>query len=356
MSRKTTYLVSFASFLAVASAPIANATPVQVEAPHLTAPSFTGPLASRTTLIAAPPRHLSKVSWWGGTYAVPDGEQVSIHISAGYPEADALAREWADFFGGIPHGKELSLAQVYIAPLAEVEELCSSEDVLGCYGGQTLVMVGDSTAGVQPASIAAHEYGHHVAANRVNTPWLALDWGTKRWATQAGICSRVGARTAFPGDEGLNYSLNPGEAFAEAYRVLVETHGTALGYDWPIVDPSFRPDAPALAAVQDDVLHPWSASTTKTIRGQFLHRHRTWTMTVATPLDGDLRIRVAVPGGGGDDVTLLSTDGRTVLARSSWDGSGGKAAGYRVCGARSVRVRVTRGPGLARFSLRVVAP
>ena len=37
---------------------------------------------------------------------------------------------------------------------------------------------------------------------------------------------------AFPGNEGANYSLNPGEAFAESYRVLVETNGTAVGYDW----------------------------------------------------------------------------------------------------------------------------
>jgi hypothetical protein len=50
------------------------------------------------------------------------------------------------------------------------------------------------------------------------------------WATQMGICSRAESRTVHPGDEGFFYSLNPGEGFAEAYRVLVEDrrHGDGL--------------------------------------------------------------------------------------------------------------------------------
>ena len=55
-------------------------------------------------------------------------------------------------------------------------------------------------------------------------------------------------------------------------------------------------------------------------------------------------------------MTLLSSNGRTVLATSSWDSSGGKSVGYRVCGARSVKVRVTRGGASARFTLRVTTP
>ncbi len=112
--------------------------------------------------------------------------------------------------------------------------------------------------------------------------------------------------------------------------MLVVTGGTAVGYDWPIVDPSFRPTPASLAAIREDVLHPW--------------------------VGPDLRVRVTVPGGGGDDVTLLSSDGRTVLATGSWASSGGKSVEYRVCGARSLRVRVTRGAAAARFILQVQAP
>jgi hypothetical protein len=154
----------------------------------------------------------------------------------------------------------------------------------------------------------------------------------------------------------VNYALNPGEAFAESYRVLMETDGSAVGFDWPIVDPSFRPDSQSLAALREDVIHPWESTSTTTIRGKFLRRSRTWTGQVASPLDGEIRIQVNVPGGGADDVTLLSRDGRAVLAAGSWSSSGAKVAEYRVCGTRSLRVRVRRGGAAARFALRVATP
>jgi hypothetical protein len=320
------------------------------------APAAGAGLAGRTALLDSAPRQLTSPSWWGGTYSVGNGEHVELHISSHYPASDALAREWVDFFAGIPHGRELSFVKVYVAPLDEVEEMCFHSEVIGCYGRQTLVTVGDSSVGIEPTSVAAHEYGHHIAANRDNAPWRALDWGTKRWASQMGICSRVSAGVAFPGDEGANYALNPGEGFAEAYRVLVETGGTAVGYDWPIVDPSFRPISASLAAVREDVLKPWSGPTKRTIQGKFLRQRRTWSTQVATPLDGGLRLRLTAPGGGANDVTLLSGDGRTVLATGSWTSSGARSIEYRVCGARSVRVRVTRGGAAARFTLQVQVP
>jgi len=355
MKTNTTY-VGWAVALAVAlAAPTGSGARPQLESPALSAAPVAG-FISRTPLLDSAPRHLSWASWSGGTYPTPDGERVTVYISTSYPEADTLARHWADFFAGLPHGKELSAAKVYIAPLPQVAEMCFTTEALGCYGGQTLVVVGESTDGITPSSIATHEYGHHVAANRSTAPWPAIDWGTKRWASQVGVCSRVRSGMAFPGDEGMNYSLNPGEAFAESYRVLVETNGTAAGYDWPIIDPSFRPNPESLAALREDVLHPWVGPTTTTIRGKFLRQRRTWSTQVATLLDGDLRLRVTVPGGGADDVTLLSSDGRTVLATGSWASSGGKSVEYQVCGARSVRVRVTRGGAAARFTLQVQKP
>jgi hypothetical protein len=345
--------VLVAGLVALAASP---ATPPSLEAPTLARYDAGSTAARRSQVVATSPRRLSAASWWGGSYVVAGGERVSLYISTSYPQTDALAREWAEFFGSLVHGSELASLKAYIAPQDEVSELCFSEHALGCYGGQRLVTIGDSSAGVAPTSIATHEYGHHIAANRSNAPWVALDWGTKRWATQARICARARAGTAFPGDEGANYSLNPSEGFAESYRVLVETNGTAAGYDWPIVDPSFRPSTEALAAIRDDVLHPWLAGKTRTIHGKFLRRSRTWITTVATALDGELRIRVTAPGGGAHDVTLLSSNGRTVLSTSSWDSSGGKSVGYRVCGTRSVKVRVTRGVASARFTLLVTTP
>jgi hypothetical protein len=272
---------------------------------------------------------------------------VTIYMSTRYPQSDASIQRWVAFFGSIPHGAELSLATAYVAPVDEVAEVCSNDHALGCYGGQKLVFAGETVDGIDPATVAAHEYGHHIAANRSNAPWLAVDWGTKRWATQMSICQRTAAGTAFPGDEGLNYSLNPGEAFAESYRVLVEG-----GDSWPIVDDSFRPDADALAAVRQDVLEPWRGPTTKTIKVKFPPGRRTWATTITVALDGD----VAVRAGGPVEPSLVSADGSRVLAHASWTSNGGKAVSYRDCGARSLRIRVRRdGPGTS-FSLKITTP
>ena len=74
------------------------------------------------------------------------------------------------------------------------------------------------------------------------------------------------------------------------------------------------------------------------------------------PFDGDFRARVTAPGSGADGVKILSGDGRTLLATGSWNGSRGKSAEYRVCGARSVKVRVIRAVAAARFTLQVQVP
>ncbi len=342
--------------LATSAGNAVGAAKARFEAPTLAGLGYSAAFGRTSTLTAAGMRKLATSTWWGGRFTVGSGEAVTVYVSAAYGQDDAKAREWANWFASLPHGSELGVLTAYFAPLAEVESICGATDVLGCYYGQKLVSVGDFSTGIPPASVAAHEYGHHIANNRLNSPWPAIDWGTKRWATYMGVCTRVKSGTAFPGDEGMNYSRNPGEAFAESYRVLVETNGTAQDYDWPIVDPSFRPDPQSLAALREDVLHPWPGSATTTLRGKFLRRSRLWSMRSATPLDGDLRIGLTAPGAGGNDVTLLSSDGRTVLAAGSWDSSGGKSAEYRVCGARSVKVRVTRGGAAARFSLRVTVP
>jgi hypothetical protein len=252
MKRKATYLISTAVLVAALVSPAADAGHGRLG------------LAGRTALLAGAPRHLAEASWWSGTYSIADGGEVAIYISMSYPEPGSLAQHWVDFFAGLPHGKEISALKIYIAPIAEVTELCSSVEALGCYGGPTLVTVGDTTDGIAPASVAAHEYGHHVAASRSNAPWRAVDWGTKRWASKVGVCSRVQSGTAFPGNEGLNYTLNPGEAFAESYRVLGETNGTPRATTGRSSTPAFgRPQSRS----------PPSA-TTSSIRGSVRRRRR----------------------------------------------------------------------------------
>jgi hypothetical protein len=314
---------------------------------HASTPAL--PALQTTTLSQHGVRVLARLPWQARRYIVNSGEEVRVSVSPAYASDPQAGQRWAEFFASLPHNAELARLDAYIAPLDEVEQICGGE-AFGCYGSNHLVTMGEANSGVTAQSVATHEYGHHVAQNRINPPWLAIDWGTKRWASVVGVCARQRDGTAFPGDEDVNYTLNPGEAFAESYRALVETNGTGVGYDWPLVDDSFRPTPEALAAVREDVAHPWVAPSTATISGRFAGAARAWTTSVATPLDGDLRIQV----GAAADVKLLAGD--AVLAKSSWTSSGGKALEYRICGTRSLKVRVSRTGAAARFTLRITEP
>lgn len=346
--------------IALAALVVAAAVPSEGTAasrPHLESPHGLGaarsPMLLRTgTLDAQSARTLASSDWDGGPFSTAAGT-VTVYVSPAYAPDDDVAQRWADFFASLVHGPELGLLTAYFAPLDEVESLCGGEDgVLGCYANDRLVAVGDTTDGITPESVAAHEYGHHVAYHRVNAPWIALDWGPKRWATEERVCSRAALGTAFPGSEELGYTLNPGEAFAESFRVLNEMR--AGGPEtWPILDASFRPDANALQAVADDVVSPWAGPTVTAIRGRFATGRSVWTQRIATPLDGTLSVALA---DGSKSLQLLGADSHSVIASGSWTASGGRRVDATVCGERSFVVRVTRRGGPSSFVLRVSTP
>jgi hypothetical protein len=212
---------------------------------------------------------IGRGSWWGGPVVTSTGETVTIYVSDSFPPDESTRLSWANFFAWLYHGSELSRITIYQAPLAEVQQFCGP-DAAGCYSPsrQILVFPGDVGAGAD-ADIGAHEYGHHITANRRNDPWDANDWGTKRWASVVGVCTRIAAGSAFPGDEGDHYTLNPGEAFGEAYRFLnIQRGGTWANFPL-IVDPSFAPTADSLASVLTDVQQPWAGPETTSWDGQF---------------------------------------------------------------------------------------
>ena len=92
--------------------------------------------------------------------------------------------------------------------------------------------MGETNYGVSPDEVVRHEYGHHIALNRINSPWLAVSWGPKNWASASSVCRRAADGSAYPGDEGDNYRLNPGAAWAETYRLLVERKAGVTGSSW----------------------------------------------------------------------------------------------------------------------------
>ena len=294
--------------------------------------------------------------WWGRVYTTSSGDTVNISVSDSYPVNDALGQSWANTFAGLVHGTELQRLHAFVATPLEVQDICGSAYALGCYGSNQLVVMGEPAHGVTPQEVAEHEYGHHVAFNRVNYPWAAVDWGTKRWATYAGICTRVAAGTAFPGNEDTNYRLNPGEAFAEAYRALNDTR-TGLALTWSIVDASFIPDATALQAVEKDVVDPWTAATRSVIRGRFLvNGKRVWTHALTAPLDGLLTLSLSLPKGGVYKLALLAPDRKTVLATGLWSGVNLQTLSFTLCGQRSLLVRVVRAGAAGRFTLALSQP
>ena len=341
--------------LAVAAVLVAAvAAPVRAGEAGAAAAAARFQLPAHSTLDTREARSLRRSDWAGGAYTTHTGERVTVLVSATYANPDAVGLRWANFLSSLLHGSELALVRAHVAPLPEVEEFCEGR-VLGCYGGNTLVSIGEPVDDVTAEEVMSHEYGHHVAANRQNPPWAAIDWGTKRWASAADVCARVAGHTAFPGDEDLYYSHNPGEAFAEAYRVLNEVQSGAGSFSWTLADPSFSPDTLELSAIEDDVLRPWAPSSQRRIVGRFHNQGRTWTRSIATPLDGDFELSLRMPLGAGHTLELLDSHG-AVVARGLWSGSGVRTLRYRICGQRNVRVRVGRAGGEPRFQVRVSVP
>jgi hypothetical protein len=255
---------------ALASSPPAALDPVPTLGIWQTPPGlFERSLLDREAMHPSKVGRIDRSSWWGGPVVTSTGETVTLYVSDRFPQDESTRLSWANFFAWLYHGSELSTVTIYQAPIAEVGEICGAE-AAGCYSPSRHILVfpGDVGAGAD-ADVGAHEYGHHVAASRRNDPWDPNDWGPKRWGSVVGICTRVAAGTAYPGDEGDHYTLNPGEAFAEAYRILnIQRGGTWANFPL-IVDSSFMPTADSLAAALGDVQQPWSAPSPVSWDGQF---------------------------------------------------------------------------------------
>jgi len=298
----------------------------------------------------------SSIAWVGGTTTASTGESVTVYVSAALPAELGTPQTWADFLAGLIHGPELAALTAYIAAFDEMQEVCGSR-ALGCYGGNRMVSMGETTFGVTAAEVVRHEYGHHIAFHRTNAPWLAIDWGPKNWSSAVDVCKRADARTAYPGDEGDHYSLNPGEAWAETYRLLDERRVGAVGTGWQIIDSSFYPSETALQAAERDVAQPWTSGRRQVLRRAFTRRGpATWLVPLATPLDGILDVRVALPRGGLHEVTLLAADRRTVLQKGLWSSMTMKTMTRTLCGERSLFLRVTRKGALGRVTVTATTP
>jgi hypothetical protein len=295
-------------------------------------------------------------TWTGGATTAATGEVVTVYVSATLPPELGTAQTWADFIAGLVHGPELSRLTAYIAPLDEIADICGDR-ALGCYSADRMASIGESWHGITAAEVVRHEYGHHVAWTRLNPPWSAVAWGPKRWASSANICRRAADGSVYPGDEGDHYELNPGEAWAETYRLLDERRAGATGSGWQLVDASFLPDEAALQAAERDVLQPWTASTRTVLRHRFTATgKRVWSIPITAPLDGDLRVVVTLPKGGVHDVVLVDAASKTTLAKGLWSDRSTKRISTINCGARSLVLRISQRGAYGRVAVAVERP
>jgi hypothetical protein len=298
---------------------------------------------------------LAPSGYWGGVYRASTGENVTVYASDAYPVDPALGQRWADFLASLVHGPELSTVNVMLSTPDEISRICG-QDALACYSARGALLYApgeDPSASLSAEAVITHEYGHHIAANRNNAPWDALDYGPKRWASSMQICAGAKRGMFAPGAEDpVRYETNPGEGWAETYRLLNQRREGVPESPWEIVSQTLYPTDAALAAAQLDVTNPWQTATATTRRGAVTKSSRVRNYTVATLLDGSLKLTLRASKGLRVAVDLFASSTRVAHAA----GSGTMARSTTVCGSRSYRVRVTELKGRGAFQLAVSTP
>ncbi|MFN2627785.1 MAG: hypothetical protein ABR569_04005 [Gaiellaceae bacterium] len=350
------------ALVAVPAACLVGASSAPAATPHLEQPARleigrmpravsdrTLPASSRSARASLP------VGAWGGVQTASTGDRVILYASASYPQDPAELQRWADFLASLVHGAEISNLTMYLAPLPEVQQLCGP-NASACYGESLLVAPGeDLPDGTSTEAVVTHEYGHHVAASRDDAPWAAVDWGTKRWATYEAVCPRANTSQLFPGDEGVNYRRNPGEAFAESYRVLNERMAGVDEAPWQVVDRLLYPDDQALALLEQDILEPWAPSAPARFGGSLTRAKPSRTLTVGTSLDGTFRVTLHAPPKARYSLVVLTLAG-AAAGRATTSAGGSVVVRATVCGTRTYRLKVTRIIGAGTYSMVVSKP
>jgi hypothetical protein len=284
-------------------------------------------------------------------YSTKDGYSVQIERSPSYRFDAAADQGVVDFLGSRLHGPELESLSVYVGSPTEIQRLCGGGlRVVACYsiGEARMYVPGESVRGIPVEYPLTHEYGHHIASRRLNSPWDALDWGAKHWASAMRVCTHVNQGQLFPGNQGAHYRDDPGEGFADGYAHL---HYPDMPWYF---NELMRPGPFAFEAIRRDVLKPWSRPRSRIFRGRLGPRRAARTFRIRLRLDGNVRMRLSGPSGATYSVeaeTRGFAAGRTLRS--------GGAFGVEWCRRRPVdhvSLTVRRRSGAGRFALSVRWP
>jgi hypothetical protein len=260
------------------------------------------PPAEYTVFPGAAPRaaHIARAHAASKAYSTPDGYSVGVEVSPSYPPDGAADQALVDFLGSRLHGAELASLRVYVGTPSEIQRICGGDPrVVACYaiGEARMFVPGESTRGIPVEYPLTHEYGHHLASRRLNTPWDALDWGAKYWASAMRICTYVQRGRLFPGNQGGHYRDDPGEGFADGYAHL---HYPDVPWQF---NPLMRPGKSAFDAIRRDVVDPWLGPQTRTFRVRLGPARPTRRFRIPVKLDGNMSLHLSAPKGATYSVT-----------------------------------------------------
>ncbi len=283
-------------------------------------------------------------------YATTDGLSVEVEVSSSYPPNPAANQKLVDFLTSREHGYELGSLRVFVGTPAEIGRLCGSEEAVACYATDEdrMYVPGESVHGVPVEYALTHEYGHHLASWRSNSPWDALDWGAKHWASEMRICSHVAKGRLFPGNQGEHYLQDPGEGFADGYAHL---HYPAAPWQYA---PILRPDRDAFAAIRRDVARPWTGPRSRSLRGRLGQGRGTRSFKLRMRLDGDVTVRLDAATALRAEVELES--GSFASGETLRHGQGFGIEWCRRAESELVTVTVRRRAGSGPFALRLTYP
>ncbi len=351
-SRRLVFLLALAALAAAApaGAPASGASGgLRLHPPRagaLPADPFAAPVRDRVLRsTSGAPRVRAAQASNEGAYRTADGYTILVTVSRAYQLDRAAVQGFVDFLDSRLHGSELGRLRVVIETPSEVGNDCGAADALACYDPSTeqMFVPGQEPGPGQPslALVITHEYGHHIAFNRRNSPWSAAAWGPKRWDSVEHVCSGVRAHRFYPGDEGDHYFDDPGEAWAESYATY---HYRSNPWRWNRL---LRPGPAGFAAVRSDVLDPWRGPR---------HVGRSFSFAAGGPgvrwwalaprLDGSAVVRLQPAAGELVETRVFA--GRRLVGRST-----SRSVPVTICGARSLRFSFVRrrGSGPVRVSV-----